>query len=71
MPYVAPFHSTLGETYVFHDHDGCREGAKIKPAHRNVGTGTAGPARAATGCTLSTRRRRHAPDRRRAPQSTR
>jgi hypothetical protein len=43
MPYVAPFHSTRGETYVFHDHDGCREGAKIKPAHRNIGTGNRRP----------------------------
>jgi hypothetical protein len=43
MPYVAPFHSTRGETYVFHDHDGCREGAKIKPMHRSAGTGNRRP----------------------------
>ena len=43
MPYTAPFYSTRGETYVFHDHDGCREGAKIKTPHRGAGTGNRRP----------------------------
>jgi len=39
---VAPYHTTVtdyvGERYVYHNDDACRDGKRIKPEHRTSGT---------------------------------